>query len=218
MQRGGLLSWPLRPLIWVGHTEGVTCISYSPDGCNIVSGSKGHTIRIWNADTGSEISKPLEGHTDTVSSVAYSLNGRHIVSGSKDKTVRIWDAKIQSALGKPLVHDSPVLSVAWSPDGTRIASGSDGKMILWDVKTVSPLRIYQRFGVTCIAFSPDGHDIVSGCRDAIEIWDVENGSAVGKPLEGSGIIPESEDGVRVIFFTCPRVVLSKRTVPSNPCY
>jgi WD40 repeat protein len=37
MERGKLLSWPA--LEWIGHDDGVTCISYSPDGCYIVTGS-----------------------------------------------------------------------------------------------------------------------------------------------------------------------------------
>jgi WD40 repeat protein len=52
------------------------------------------SIRIWDADTGAAIGRPLEGHTHYVRSVAYSPDGRRIISGSGDRTIRIWDAKL----------------------------------------------------------------------------------------------------------------------------
>jgi WD40 repeat protein len=80
----------------------VNSVAYSPDGRHIISGSFDKTIRIWDAETGAAVGKPLEGHTDWVNSVAYSPDGRHIISGSYDKTIRIWDAETGAAVGKPL--------------------------------------------------------------------------------------------------------------------
>jgi WD40 repeat protein len=77
---------------WVGsrqasrgaHLLGVVrCLL--PDGRHIISGSDDKTIRMWDAETGSAVGKPLEGHTGGVSSVAYSPDGRHIISGSETR-------------------------------------------------------------------------------------------------------------------------------------
>ena len=123
MVGGKLLSWPAPPLEWVGHIGGVTCMSYSPNGRQIVSGSRDRTIRIWDAEIGAIIGEPLNGHTNVVWSVAYSPNGRHIISGSDDMTIRIWDAETGAAIGCPLEgHSWGVLSVAYSPDGRHIIS------------------------------------------------------------------------------------------------
>ena len=118
MMKGKLLSWPAPPFKWIGHTDGITCTSYSPNGRQIISGSNDNTIRVWDAETGVVIGEPIKGHTDIVTSVAYSPNGRHIISGSDDRTIRIWDAENSAAVGKPLEgHTSGVQSVAYSPDG-----------------------------------------------------------------------------------------------------
>ena len=72
---------------------------------------------------------PLDGHAHC--ELGGVLSRRHAgVSGSHDKTVRIWDAASGECVVGPLDgHTSKVTSVAFSPDGTRVVSGS------WD-KTV----------------------------------------------------------------------------------
>jgi len=65
----------------------VESVAYSPDGRHIISGSDDRTIRIWDANTGAAVGKPLEGHSWNVLSVAYSPYGRCIISGSGDNTI-----------------------------------------------------------------------------------------------------------------------------------
>src|SRR5882757_298767 len=75
MRRGKLLSRPTPPLQWIGHSGAVMCISCSPDGYHIVTGSIDKTIRIWDVEAGTTIGNPLRGHTDAVFSVASSPDG-----------------------------------------------------------------------------------------------------------------------------------------------
>ena len=168
----------------------VWSVAFSPDGHHIISGSDDHTIRIWDAGTGSAVGKPLQGHTAWVRTVAYSPNGSRIISGSDDNMIRIWDAKTGFALGKPLEgHTRQVWSIAYSPNGQRIISGSSDKTIrMWDAETVSavgePFEGHTDW-VSSVAYSPDGRLIISGSNDmTIRMWDAETGSAVGEPFEG----------------------------------
>src|SRR5258708_1575610 len=137
MQRGKLLSWPAPPLEWIGHTDFVRCVSYSPNGRHVVSGSWDKTIRIWDAETGAAVGDPITGHVAGALSIAYSPDGRHIVSGSSDKTIRIWDAETGGAVGEPITgHVRGVSSIAYSPDGRHIVSGSsDSTIRIWDGAT-----------------------------------------------------------------------------------
>ncbi|WP_246228816.1 WD40 repeat domain-containing protein [Mycolicibacterium psychrotolerans] len=86
-------------------------MAFSPDGHRIASGAGtgDETVRIWNADTGQLIGKPLAGHTDAVYSVAFSPDGHRLVSGGADHTLLLWNADTGQRIGDPLVgHESVV--------------------------------------------------------------------------------------------------------------
>jgi WD40 repeat protein len=75
-----------------------------------------------------------------------------------------------------------ISSVLFSPDETRIVSGSDDKTIrLWDAATRKPLQGHTDW-ISSVSCSPDGTLIVSGSGDkTIWLWD----AATGKPLQES---------------------------------
>ena len=162
---------PLR-----GHKSAVYSVSFSPDGTTLASGSRDHTIRLWDAATGQQIGEPLRGHEGWVTSVSFSPDGFTLASGSADHTIRLWDTATGQQIGEPLRgHESWVTSVSFSPDGNTLASGSLDKTIrLWDVATGrpigEPLRGHQD-DVDSVSFNPDGTTLASGSHDkTIRLW------------------------------------------------
>ena len=77
-----------------------------------------------------------------------------------------------------------MLSVAFSPDGKRIVSGSDDKTVrVWDAATGQPIGAPltgHTGAVNSVAFSPDGKRIVSGSDDkTVRVWDAATGQPIG---------------------------------------
>ena len=74
-------------------------------------------------------------------------------------------------------HSYPVNSVAYSPNGTKIISGSDDKTVkIWDAITGICLKTLEGHSETVfsVAYSPDGTKIISGSHDTtVKIWGVE---------------------------------------------
>ena len=84
-------------------------------------------------------------------------------------------------------YEESVNSVSFSPDGSRIASGSgDNTIKIWNVETGEIIKTLtgHTFFVNSVSFSPDGSRIASGSNDrTIKIWNVETGEII-KTLTG----------------------------------
>jgi WD40 repeat protein len=121
--------------------------------------------------------------------------------------VRVWDATSGAEVVPPIRgHEDMVISVAFSPDGTRIVSGSHDKTVrVWDavsgVELVSPLRGHEG-SVHTVAFSPDGTRIASGSDDkTVRVWDAMSGTEIVPPFRGHEgwvlSVSFSADGARI---------------------
>ena len=110
-------------------------------------------------------------------------------------------------------HRTSVNSVAFSPDGTKIVSGSDAinsgslgynNLKIWDASTGECLKtlIGETHDINSVAYSPDGTKIISGSDDkTIKIWDANTGQCL-KTLEGHSddvnSVAYSPDGTKIV--------------------
>jgi WD40 repeat protein len=91
---------------------------------DIVSGSFDNSVRVWDSATG-EVQNVLEGHTNWVHvSCIFILMADASSSGSSDNTVRVWDSSTGEVQNMLKGHTIRLSSVAFSPDGRHIVSGS----------------------------------------------------------------------------------------------
>jgi WD40 repeat protein len=139
---------------------------------------------------------PAQGHGSWVECVAFSPDGRFLASGSHDWTVRIWNlagwkaGEPQPPCGGFLVTADTVFSLAFSPDGTLLAaaSGSTGRLCLWDVarsRMLHNLAGHVRRG-SALAFTPDGRTLAAGSGGRLNLWDVKTGKREESPVWNDG--------------------------------
>ena len=182
-----LLSVPIevatRPLkaIFVGHTDYVWSVAFSPDDQTLASSSWDGTLRLWNPNT-AQHKILLIGHTDSVVSVAFSPDGGTVASASWDTTIRLWNPNTGQLKGTLTDHRGGVASVTFSPDGRILASGGDYEtLLLWDTTTWQIERTLTGHTdvVDVVAISPDGGVLASGSRDTtIQLWNPNTGNHI----------------------------------------
>lgn len=135
-----------------GHTGQVNKVVFSPDGKRLATGGNDRTVRLWSIATIQPSGGALTGHARSVNTVAFSPDNALLASGGWDTTTRLWDAARRQPVG-PLLNETgtaleptdsissdPVLRVAFSPDGTLLATAAS-TVRLWDPTTgkiVSP--------------------------------------------------------------------------------
>jgi WD40 repeat protein len=183
---------PLR-----GHTKDVTALTFSSDGQLLVTASSDATAIVWDLTNPAQprrLGQPLAGHANIVLSVAFAPNSRILATaGSTDNTAILWDLTDPAnprRLGQPLNAGTAVYSVAFSPDGHRLATGS----VLWNVTDpTKPRRSQQITGdngdPNLVAFSANGRILASiGSGDGSvvlrDLTDPNNPRRLGQKLGG----------------------------------
>ncbi|KIY47883.1 WD40 repeat-like protein [Fistulina hepatica ATCC 64428] len=182
----------------LNNDAGVTSVAISPNGNLVAAGSLDTVVRIWDVQTGQLVER-LRGHRDSVYSVAFTPDGRGLISGSLDKTLKYWDVSSLSGASSSngaggsagnvssspsasakdkssspctmtfLGHKDYVLSVAVSPDGQWVVSGSKDRCVeFWDAATATLQCMLQghKNSVISIDLSPSGNMLATGSGDS----------------------------------------------------
>ena len=160
------------------HQDWVTSVAYSADGRRVVSRSADKLILIWDAETGKILQRAFG-----TGPVAISRDGARLASGGY-KYTNLCIRRVAAPRERVYCegHTSLLDSLAFSPNGLRLVSGSRDKTVrIWDVNTgecvLGPLE--HNAGVRSVAFSSDGMRVVSGAGDGtVRIWNATSGQVL----------------------------------------
>ncbi|MGK7920496.1 MAG: S-layer homology domain-containing protein [Trichodesmium sp.] len=144
---------------------------------------------------------------DTSFPVVISFDGE-ILASSRGKDILIWNLQTGELLNTLSEHTANVRSVAISPDGKTLASGSgDGKVKLWDIPTGEMLTSFIHSGVvTAVGFTADGRAVVGCSADRnIKLWDIYTGQLL-HTMNGTQPIAFGADGLRMVTSGGPRYI------------
>lgn len=137
---GKIKFWDIRRGVFlsefVAHPEPITDVLYTPDGKRLITSSEDRTVKVWDVQS-QRLLYTFVGHHAQVRSIALHPNGTLLASASNDG-VRLWNVETGESLGWPERCRDWVDSVAFSPDGRYLATGSfDFQVRLWQPSTLS---------------------------------------------------------------------------------
>ena len=205
-----------------------SALRFSSDGKTLVSvAGSGYAIISLNIETGEVTTRPFFRHEPVgvfgSEGGVYAITQDKVAGGRMDGKIQLWDIMAAKALPtlrghidlplQPLdqpLHRGPrsknqILAVAFSPDGTRLASGSTDETVrLWDLTNADEWMTLQKHTgwTNVLAFSPDGKMLASGSTDkTVQLWDTATGEPLATltgHLNGITALAFSPDGSRLV--------------------
>jgi WD40 repeat protein len=182
------------------HHDAIESLEWSGD--RLLSASQSR-VRLWFM-SGVHAPLILNDHPGYMDAFSWSPNGKRLASVYRDLTIRIWDAqngallKTLTPIASPLADEYlPWPSIAWSPDGSRLAS-SDKQVRIWNPDTGELLQTLD--GGRFVLWNPDGSRLATSVKLGIGIWDINKGQLLSTydPQPYASSAAWSKDGRRIV--------------------
>jgi len=169
-------------------------VAFSPDGKYLIAASRGArgAVRLWDLESDRCIAAHINDSYLPLDRVWMEQDGTLRTAGVDGKRIVVWNVSRKPCAAQRLqTHTGMVFSLAFSPDGKRLASSSQDQTIrVWDVNSGQCIvTLAERASVRCISFSHDGRYLASGSggfvaspiptsSGSVRIWDTESAKCI----------------------------------------
>jgi WD40 repeat protein len=186
---------PVLMLDTGGHTGLIATVIFSADGKQLISAGYDKVIRVWDWEAGrtlrnirGQVSPGDEGRIFTMAlspdGARLAVAGQLTAPGGGRQQIRIYDFATGELVLVLTGHTRNITALAFSPDGTRLASGSqDRSAILWDIARARQLTRFEghKDEVAPVSFTPDGARLITASFDrTLRLWSVRDGRLIAE--------------------------------------
>jgi WD40 repeat protein len=173
-QDGHLRIWDLGSQSLVhdinAHLHAITTVAIAPDDAYLVTGSRDHTVKRW--DAAGILRQTFSGHRDAITAIALKPDLNILITASRDQTIRLWSLTTGNLVTTLERHSAAVEVLAVHPKLPFLASGdAQGTVMIWHLGTQEHLRSLLRHSAAVSALAlwppPDRDPLVISAG-----WDV----------------------------------------------
>ncbi|KAG8947233.1 hypothetical protein FRC03_001146 [Tulasnella sp. 419] len=179
-------SSPLHRVL-TGHSNGINSVSITGDGSRIASCAES-VVRIWDTESATLI-RELAASKDKFYTADITWDGSRIAAAGLNKKIVVWNTQAGQLILKIKGHTYWIQSIAFSRDGTKLVSGCEKSVRVWDANTGEELRLLEdtasgirvplfseMYTARSVTFSSDNVHVASGGTDKlVKVWNVTSG-------------------------------------------
>eukprot|EP00049_Salpingoeca_infusionum_P007482 m.121976 g.121976 ORF g.121976 m.121976 type:complete len:2507 (+) comp13714_c0_seq1:761-8281(+) len=178
------------------HVEAVLSVSYSPNGAFMCSSDDDGLILLWNTTSWTNagfLTNPTQRtlradrHLRGTTCVAFSPCSQLLVSGNQRALIHVWNVSSQRHLFTLRGHESPLTSVSFSANGSRVFSSANDQVKVWDVSSRQEVgtQSHHELQVNNVVASADSTRLLSNTLDAVHVWDTVGLVPISTLIESS---------------------------------
>ncbi|MEB3831200.1 WD40 repeat domain-containing protein [Phormidium sp. CCY1219] len=168
------------------HSSHILSLAITPDGRNLVSGAL-DGMKLWDLGEMQLIGSLVK--FQPIYAVAIRPDGRLIAGGDDGGNITLWPLLPENetpiygnAIATPFVQDRGITTLAFTPDGGSLISGSlDSRIHRWDLVRGESIYtlVEHKSWIRSIQVNPKGGIFASVSRDGIRLWDLRTGELIG---------------------------------------